>query len=377
MRTRIAMVAVFFAIGTVAANDDGAFSGDIRAGYFNTWQTARNGEESRNDEYKMRFRLAAEKSFGDSLHGRIRLAGIQSSEQQGSDFYLRGYPSTRTGLAPGDATLDEAWVRFAPPGAGWSLRAGRMQTKFELAGLTAKSLDRNDGASLDVNWTDGLHLTGAGWLEGWNSHVILQHNHEQRASVTTRGPLDFSDSSSRVSLYAGLEAQKDYGPIIQRVIGFTFMPHALASGGIAQAEREHYAALDAKIAAGWPLSDSGRRFVAGIEVAYAFNTPGCTIIGTGDASKSDGLAWQIATSIHDIAPDHHVGVAVGRAGGGWLLSPDFRNNDALYEIRYQWKISDAWSMDARYRMREEVSAPVTALQQRQERDVFVRVTGKF
>jgi len=30
---------------------------------------------------------------------------------------------------------------------------------------------------------------------------------------------------------------------------------------------------------------------------------------------------------------------LGRADPGWLISPDFRNNEILSEVRYEWKIA--------------------------------------
>src|SRR5690606_5363013 len=120
-----------------------------------------------------------------------------------------------------------------------------------------------------------------------------------------------------------------------------------------------YSTLDVKLAAGWPL-ESGRRVVAGIETAYAFNTPQATVVDTGGSGDSDGFAWQLAGSIYDMRPGHHLGIVTGQAGAGWLLSPDFRNNDRLHEIRYQWKFTPSWSLEVRYRIREELSIPAGA-----------------
>ncbi|HET6630017.1 MAG TPA: hypothetical protein VFG91_09605 [Woeseiaceae bacterium] len=366
------------ALPAAQAAEGWQYGGDIRGGYFALDHTARDGGETDSDEFKFRLRLSADRQLTDTLSFRARLAGIYSTEQDGSSVYLRGYPSRPgSGLAAGDATLDELYVHYAPADAGWTLRVGRMQTKFELPGVASKGLDRNDSPNVDVTWTDGLHLTQSTWLDGWTTHFILQHNHHKGASVTARSPLDFSDSGSRLSLFAGLEATKDLGAVIQRVIGFTYMPDALAPAGIVQAVREDYTALDAKLAAAWPVGNSGRKLVAGIEAAYAFNTPSGATVGTGEAGDTDGLAWQIAASIYDIRPGHHLGIVTGESGAGWLLSPDFRNNDRLHEIRYQWKFSSDWSMEARYRIREERRIPADAEGAREDRDIYIRLTGKF
>lgn len=372
------LILLALALPVAQAAEGWQFAGDVRGGYFDLERTARDGGETESDEYKFRLRLSADRQLTETLSFRARLAGIYSTEQEDSSFYLRGYPSRPgTGLATGDATLDELYIRYAPGDSGWTLRAGRMQTKFELPGVASKGLDRNDSPNVDVTWTDGLHLTQSTWLAGWNTHLILQHNHEKGASVTARSPLDFSDSGSRVSLFAGLEARQDLGPVIQRVIGFTYMPDALAPVGVSQGVREDYTTLDAKLAAAWPVGDSGRQLVAGTEVAYAFDTPPGAAVGTGETSDSDGFAWQVAASIYDIKPGHHLGVVTGEAGGGWLLSPDFRNNDRLHEIRYQWKFTTDWSMEARYRIREELRVPGGVEASREDRDIYIRITGKF
>lgn len=377
MRFFFPLLAVFAILITPAAYG-WQFSGDIRGGYYALDRTARNGAESDSDEYKLRLRLAAENPFTDTFLFRARFAGLYSSEQDDSEVYLRGYPSQPgAGAAAGDATLDELYLHYAPPEAGWTLRIGRMQTKFALSGVASKGMDRNDSPNVDITWTDGAHFTQSTWLDGWKIHFILQHNHEKGASVTARAPLDFSDNGSRLSTFAGLEAVDNPGPVIQRVIGFTWMPDALAPEGIAQMTREDYTTLDVKLAAGWPLNDSGRKIVAGIETAYAFNTPTGDVVSTGETGDTDGLAWQVAGSLYNLAPNHHLGIVTGQAGAGWLLSPDFRNNDRLHEIRYQWKFSTAWSLEARYRIREELRIPGNAANEREDRDYYIRISGKF
>lgn len=376
--TKALLALLVLALPVAQAAEGWQYGGDLRGGYFSLERTARDGNETESDEYKVRLRLSAERQLTDSLSFRARLAGIWSTEQDDSSFYLRGYPSRPgTGLATGDATLDELYIMYAPTGSGWTLRAGRMQTKFELPGVASKGLDRNDSPNVDVTWTDGLHLTQSTWLPGWNTHFILQHNHQKGASVTARDPLDFSDSGSRLSLFAGLEAKEDLGPVVQRVVGLTYMPDALAPAGVMQGLRDDYTTLDAKLAAAWPMGDSGRKLVAGVEAAYAFDTPPGTVVNTGETGDSDGFAWQVAASVYDIKPGHHLGVVTGEAGAGWLLSPDFRNNDRLHEIRYQWKFTGNWSMEARYRSRKEIRVPPGVGNTREDRDIYIRVTGKF
>ena len=88
------------------------------------------------------------------------------------------------------------------------------------------------------------------------------------------------------------------------------------------------------------------------------------------------MAWQVQASVYDFAPKHHIGIAVGRADAGWLLSPDYRPSDRSAEIRYQWQFLAKTSMEARFRERTELEHPA-GTDARVDRDVYVRLTHKF
>ena len=63
-------------------------------------------------------------------------------------------------------------------------------------------------------------------------------------------------------------------------------------------------------------------------------------------------------------------------GNRRLLSPDFRPNDRLAEIAYQWQFRPKTTLDARVRERRELEHPF-ATRDRVDRDLYVRVTHKF
>src|SRR3546814_5862883 len=106
------------------------FSGDVRGGYFASERTARDGAESDAEAFNARLRLAIERSLGERWTVRTRVAGRFSSEQDGTDAYLRAYAPTRTGAAFGDVTLDEAYLGYQAPDNGLRLTVGRFQTAF-------------------------------------------------------------------------------------------------------------------------------------------------------------------------------------------------------------------------------------------------------
>jgi len=306
---------------------------------------------------------------------RTRVAGRFSSDQDGTDVYLRAYAPTRTGTRFGDVTLDEAWLGYQAPGDGIRLKVGRFQTAFAVPGVASKGLDRNDSPGIEVQWTDGVHLD-VPVAGGWRGHAIAQYRDRRGSGGVAHAPLDFSDDGSRATLFFGLENRQPLGPVTQRMLAVTWMPDSLADRGLAAPSRSDYLGFDARIAAEWPLGDTGPRFVTGAEIAYAPKTSLAAAVGTGGTGDAGGLAWQVQASVYDFAPNHHVGIAIGAADAGWLLSPDYRPNDRSAEIRYQWQFLPKTSMEARFRERNELGHP-DGTRARVDRDVYVRLTHKF
>src|SRR5690606_9228027 len=123
------------------ADDAGwKFSGDLRGGWFASERTARDGTETDQDAFNARLRVAVERGLGEHWTVRTRVAGRFSSEQDGTDVYLRGYAPTRSGAAFGDITLDEAYLGYRAPDDGLRLRIGRFQSAFALPGVASKGL---------------------------------------------------------------------------------------------------------------------------------------------------------------------------------------------------------------------------------------------
>jgi hypothetical protein len=350
--------------------------GDLRAGYFSSEREARNGEHSDDDATRLRLRLFVERDAGPAWKFRMRVAGRYGTDQESASAFVRGHAPTRSGTRLGDTTLDEFHLTHAPPGADWTLRLGRFQSKFELMGVAAKSLDRNDSTNIDVTWTDGMHLQYR-VNPDWRAHLVLQHNHRRGSSSTTRAPLDFSDSGSRVSMFAGLEAIGSSGPVVQRMLGLSWWPSALARDGVAASQRSDFVALTARGALAWPAGEGDRRWLLAAEAGHAPTTPRGRVVGTGSAAPAGGNAWQVSANLEHLRPGHHVGVVYGRVDAGWLISPDLRNNDELAEVRYQWQLRAGLSMEARYRWRQELDVPATAEGPRVDRDVYLRVSARF
>ncbi len=350
--------------------------GDVRGGYFGSRTTNRAGVRSETDEARARLRLALRGQLDPRWSVHAGMATRYGSDQTQSSLYLRGYPPERGGTRLGDTTLDRLQLAYQSPDDSWRITVGRMQTRSAMPDLMNKSLDRKNSSNISVNWTDGLHLE-VGRLSAWQTHLILQHNHRKGSSSVTRAPLDFSARRSRVSAFISLDNRHPVGPVVQRTLGITWLPQALAPQGIDDPERRDYVILTTKVAAAWPLGQQGQRLIWGLETGYAPIRPDAEVMATGRTGRAGGFAWHTSLTLFDLMPDHNLGIIYGQTEAGWLLSPDFRPNDNTAEIRYQRRFPGAWSFEARYRFREERRIPWDVEQGRRDADVYVRLTGRL
>ena len=356
-------------------NDTLSWSGDLRAGYFTLHRDDRNGSSDVTDEFRGRIRLGLEAKLGDTLRAKARFAGRYSTYQNHNHFEIFTHTPSDDGLRRGDSTLDEFYLAYSPA-PDWTVKLGRMQTKFELAGVAKKSLDRNDSPNVDITWTDGMHVTHKGG-GGWNTHFILQRNLSAGPTNVLRSPLAFTEDDSRVMLFMSLENSEAAGPVVQRALDLTYMPDALRRDGSAAGRIKDYWGLVGRLAAQWPMGSGGTKFMLAGEGGYAPNTPTETAARTGTGDDAGGLAAQVSFNFIDIVPRHSFALVYGYVEAGWLLSPDFRSNNTLIEGRYQWKLDSDRSIEARLREREDLDSITGAARDRIDRDFYVRYTQKF
>jgi len=355
--------------------DEFKFFGDARVAFAASERETREGEDlGRETDLRLRLRLGTETRLSEEWKLRGRLAGRYSTDQDGTRFWLKAWAPTRTGLEFGDATIDELYLDYVPVDGNWSLRAGRFQGKFALKGVASKSLDRNDSPNTDITWTDGLHFT-YGTRAAWRSHLVLQSNASNGSGQVARAPLTFDDQGSRITMFAALEAAEPLGPLTQRLFTMTWMPATLASDGLDAPARDDYFAFTAKLFAERPVGPM--RGGLGAEFGYAPETPAAALYNPAATGDADGLAWQFSVNLWDFAPGHDIAFVHGKASPGWLLSPDFRNNDRLFEVRYAWRISNKFTMTARLRQREEIKVPTDTPALRIDDDFYLRFTMRF
>lgn len=376
----VAAYALSVASATLAATPNTepySVLGDVRAGFFSLHRDDRDGTVSDKEEWRLRLRAGVQANISQSLSARARFAGRYTTHENSGDPEFDITPVITPGsdgLKMAQSTLDEIWLNFAQ--GSWNLRAGRMQTKMELAGVAKKSLDRNDSPNTDINWTDGLYVTHKG-SDGWKTHAIVQYNPESGATQVRRKPLSFEDSGSRVSYFFAYEKNDKKAFIVQRAVDITYLPSALQSDGTAAGSIDDYLAFVGRLAAQWPMGNSGMKFLLAGELGYAPNTPSNSTLNLGTTGDAGGTAGQVTFNFIDIVPQHSLGVVLGKVDGGWLLSPDFKNNQYLIETRYRWNLAKKQRIEVRARYRTDIKQRIDKTEKREDQDIYARYTLKF
>lgn len=349
-------------------------TGDFRSIINYSESDSRDGSSSVSDEFGLRLRIRAEYWLTENAKIGSRVAGICYYDDCNLDWYWGTAGSTNNGLAKGQATLDELYLNLMPSNRS-SLTFGRMQTRNILGGVVfSKSLDRNDGHNTRVTWTDGIRAAYKA-SNGWNGEFIMQYNGPDGPGSIRRGDLDFNHSDARWTYFVGFENLQKKGPIIQRAISISYLPSSLLKDGNANGRREDYWGLVGRLMLSFPILQGNTRFLTGAEIGYAPNTP--TSGAVGITSNPSGMAWNIVGSVVDFIPGHSFGINYARTGAGWLLSPQYRDNDELIELRYRWEIDSNNVFDARVRRRKDIEYKLGSARKNSEYDFFARFTRKF
>ena len=348
----------------------------MRAGYVSVETDCRDGSDDSSSTWLGRFRIGGNYNIPDKFVIGGRIATICSTTECNLALEFDSTLPKASTVDQGDITFDQLYIHSFRR-ERFDIAIGRLQTKFVArAGVFAKSLDRNDSNNFNVNWTDGLH--GALHIKKDSVvHVILQNNAAVGTSSVRRGPIDFADDDSRITYFLAWESLQRQGPFNQLGFDITYMPRSLLKDGSPGGRVEDYMGFVGRFAASWLEETSGPRLNIAGEVGYAPETPTRAAMGLPGAGDTDGLAWNLAASVLDFRPNHNIGINYGRTDAGWLLSPQYRENEELIEIRYLWRRSRRQALDIRARWRYELLQFENAVRKRAELDVFVRLTLGF
>ncbi len=363
-------------IATASETRGWQFQGDLRVGYSHTDTDSRDGTDLSSSEWRGRFRAGGSYNFSENFVVAGRLASPCSTEKCDPDLVLDGTLPNRSNINDGDITFDELYIHgFSRE--KFDVAIGRLQTKFvSRAGVFAKSLDRNDSNGTNVNWTDGIH----GILhvnEDWTGHLILQKNQADGTGNVRRGPIDFNHEDSRITYFLAAENVRRFGPINQQGFDITYMPRSLMKDGNRAGRIEDYIGVVGRFAASWPEGSVGPRLNIAGEIGFAPETPTRAAVGLAGAGDADGLAWILSASLVDFRLGHSFGINYGRTDAGWLLSPQYRENEQALEFRYMWRRSRNLALDVRGRWREELEQLASATRKQEELNVFARFTWGF
>ena len=351
-------------------------SGDFRFGYVRSETDARDGSEGTTSDWRARLRYGGTYSVNDWLTFNGRFATACTSRECDPELSLDPSETQVTTVDQGTITFDEFYLH-AFRLKRFDVAIGRLQTKFVTrAGVYAKSLDRNNSNAVNINWTDGIH--GTYHLPNESIiHFIAEYNDKNGASNVRRSPLDFSRSSARWGYFASWESLKKRGPITQRGIDITYLPSSLPTEGDLSGPVDDYIGIVARAAAARPFGDKGRRWNLSGEIGYAPETPTESALNLAGDGDVDGLAWAVTASVMDLWPEHSIGLNYARTDAGWLLSPQYRNNEELFEIRYMWRRQNGHAIEVRARWREDLEQQVSQARKRDEFDFFARITMGF
>jgi hypothetical protein len=351
-------------------------AGDMRIGIVRSERDELDGSTDTDSALRSRFRIGGTININDWLLASARIASTCTSDRCNPDLTLDTSLDTRTSVDEGDITFDQLYLHIFRR-KQFDVAFGRLQTKFVArAGVFAKSLDRNNSSGFNVNWTDGAHATYHFENESI-IHFIPEYNDSDGPSSVRRGPLDFSSSDARVSYFSAWESQKRVGPITQRGFDVTYLPSALLKEGTTAGPIEDYVGIVARMATARPFGSGGARWNIAAEIGYAPTTPTLAALGLTGEGDADGMAFTFAASLMDLRPNHSIGVNYGRADAGWLLSPQYRDNEELVEIRYLWRKSRMLALDFRVRGRRDLVPLISESQKRSEIDFFARFTMGF
>lgn len=349
--------------------------GDFRPIYDFFDIDARDGTTESDDVVGFRFRTRLDYGISEAVHVGARLAGLCFQDGCDPDFVLQPDAPERTGLSQSQFTLDEFYLHwFRPKG---SLAVGRLQTRFVMrSGVYAKSLDRNNSNNVNVNWTDGAQAQYRA-DNGWNSSFVWEYNDRDGPSSIRWDPLNFDNSTAQSTWFGGVENIDRWGPIVQRALDVSYLPKSLLVDGTKDGRREDYWGVVGRIVGRWPQRREGIRVRAGLELGYAPNTQ--TASAAMLEKDADGLAWDIVVSLMDFFPKHSIGINYAQTGAGWLLSPQFRPNEELFEIRYIWNPRRPYFplLEFRIRWREDLERVVGSTKKREEFDGYLRLTWEF
>jgi hypothetical protein len=350
-------------------------SGDLRPIMDGLHEESRDGSTESDAAPGLRARIGADFGITRRLHVGTRIAGTGFVGNFNPNFILPGNLQDSSELESGTIGFDQLYLHWQG-GERFNLAVGRLQTRFQLrGGVYAKSLDRNNSHNWRVNWTDGLQATLR--TGGWTSNFVIQVNPHSGPTGVRRNPLDFDDEGARRTYFLGFENLERKSAVVQKAFDISYLPASLLKDGDPDERRTDYWGFVGRLMFVWPPKKEGPRLRAGTEIGYAPETPTFEAVSLSDTGDVSGFAWNVVISAMDFAPGHSIGLNYARTGAGWLISPQYRPNHELIELRHMWRSKKFPLLETRIRRRTELDQQIGTVRPRTQYDFFVRLTYRF
>jgi hypothetical protein len=374
----LTLVCVYLAltipVSAQRVSDNVRFHGQIRTGYYYIESRNNAGQTTDVSEWRLRARFGITYRMTDRLSFTARLAGRYSTEQEDFKVWLHPYGASRSGLQLGQTSFDMFHFQWAD-GNKVMVQVGRMQHSFYLKGIVGKGLDRYHSHNVSITWADGV------WVRylvhpDWYLHAIAQYNHRKGTTSVYTSPIHFTEPASRFTWFAAVEGKETSGLWNQRELSLTLMPSTFRD---AESKLQSYWALTGRLGINLPVDFSYMDLMVAGEAGYAPNAPALSQfnLSSGSGATDGAFAWQVSINFQNIFRQHNLGILYGETDPGWLIAPSFRNNTNTIEVRHQFRFNRSLSTEIRYRIRNQLHAPVDAAVKRKDDDLYARITYRF
>ncbi len=333
----------------------------------------RSGGNGSVSAMNVRIHAGASWQFHQDWLFRGRIAGRYASNQSEFRFFIRDHTGGGGSYSAGVTTLDEFFLRWKPS-ERITLHAGRFQGRFPLAGFIPKGMDRYYSANLSIGHTDGIWMT-SDLSSRYRLHFIASHNGTRGSTHAARSPLEFSQSLSRISLFANLEHRNTSGRWVQREISVSVIPQSFERDGSYHA----YTTFSGRVMMRLPFTPQNGEFQLGGEVAFVPLAPENAggISETRTLIEKGAVAWQVSAYANDVISGHRLGLLYGQTEPQWLVSSSFSPNRRMAEIRYRYTINSRLNYEMRYRIQTDLFKPPAASNSLRINDFYARFTYRF
>ena len=351
-------------------------TGDFRFGYFIEESTTRADENASDHEIMFRSRVGFRYSFNQIFEFNVRYAGRFTSDDVEFNPGLSTTSENNNGLRLGELAFDRLFLKFSHPVRDLTARVGRFQTGFPLPGAITKSIVRMDSPNMNVQWTDGIHITGS-LFEKWQADLITQFHFFNAPSNSHRTPLDVNGDHLFLTLFGSLKKSYQHPLFKWSRLNFIMIPDGILQ--LNGDRKDYFSAGIQNVISMNPDPDSEKTLEIGTDLNYSFRRPLNQDAGIArlPLEKTDGLGAQLSATLYQFASNQDLGIMFAWTGGAQLTSSDFSNNQWTWEIRHSFDITPSLELETRMRQRGDIKSMAGSLKKENEFVPYIRITYRL